>query len=446
VGREYHHPVRSARTVVAFAGLLVAWNAGAAVLPTGYRLVDLGGLPAGSGAYSITTEGLAAGYEMTGPSLPHAVLFSAGVAHDLGTLGGDASLANAVGSGGQVVGWARLADTNRHAFLYRDGNMEDLGTLGGSYSMGFAVNASGVVVGASSVNDARAEVPFVWTDAGGMQALPLPEGMGGQALDVNDRGQIAGYTTDSFGSLLAFRSDGTTVELLPGLDLPASKAYAISPNGTVAGYAMAGELSPHFHAVLWRDHAIRDLGALAGGHSVAYGVNDAGVAVGFSYTESLQMVATLFQGGAIVNLSDLVTGAEGWQVQMATAITEEGVISGVGTFHGVMRACALVPEGLHTGPWGTPAPVTKLALRVWPLPMREAGTIELDLPRDAHGRFALYDVGGRRVTELAGGDFAAGRVRVPIGRDALARAGSGVFYVRFEGGGSATTTRVVVVR
>jgi hypothetical protein len=63
-----------------------------------------------------------------------------------------------------------------------------------------------------------------------------------------------------------------------------------------------------------------------------------------------------------------------------------------------------------------------------------------------HGRVVLYDVSGRRVAELASGDFAAGHVRVPVGPEALARAGSGVFYLRFESGSSSASARVVIVR
>jgi probable HAF family extracellular repeat protein len=447
VGREHVHAVRRAGSVAcALAGLLVALTAAAAVRPAGYLIVDLGGLPAGSGAFAINTEGFAAGYQMVGPNLPHAVLFSGGLAQDLGTLGGDASLANAVGADGQVVGWARRSDATRHAFLYRGGVMEDLGTLGGSYSMAFAVNRNGVVVGASAVDDARKEVPFVWNAAAGMQPLPLPGGLGGSVHDINDAGEMVGYVMDTLGSLRAFRSDGRTVELLAELEFAGSKAYGINGNGVAVGYAMAGEGAPHFHAVLWRGGTVEDLGAMAGGHSVAYGVNDAGTAVGFSYTQASVMVATVFEGSAIVDLNDVVSPGANWQLAMATAITHDGVISGIGTLDGASRAFALVPAGLRGGAWGTPALVTSLALRAWPLPMRDAGTLELDLPRAVRGRVVLYDVSGRRVAELASGDFAAGRVRVPVGADALASAGSGVFYLRFEGEKTAASVRVVIVR
>src|SRR5258708_5486664 len=54
---------------------------------------------------------------------------------DLGTLGGTYSSANAINSGGIVVGGANLTgDTAGHAFSYSGGVMTDLGTLGGNQS------------------------------------------------------------------------------------------------------------------------------------------------------------------------------------------------------------------------------------------------------------------------------------------------------------------------
>jgi probable HAF family extracellular repeat protein len=426
------------------AALAAPW-ANAAVLPAGYHLVDLGSIAGGSAANAITADGFAAGYDLFGPSTPHAVLFASGGVVDLGTLGGDASLANAVSSGGRVVGWARLADATRHAFLHDADGMHDLGTLGGTYSIAFAINDAGTVVGTSAIPDPPGEMPFVWTEGAGMRALPLPPGSGGQALAVNDAGTIVGYVIDPGGPTVAFRSDGTTIERLLPLDKPVTKAYGVSRSGIAAGYGLTGEGYAHFHAALWRGNAVTDLGALAGGHSVAYGVNDAGQAVGFSYTAEGVQVATLFLQSGVVDL-DAALAMGGWRLEVATGITEDGVISGLGTYGGLSRAFALVPDALHQGPWGTPAPVARPALAAWPAPMRDSGVLELALPEADRGRVVLYDIGGRRVGELASGDFASGRWRIAIGSDVLARAGSGVFFARFEGERSHASQRLVIVR
>ncbi len=441
--RGLFHPARAS---LAAALLFAVAAACPALAADGYRVIDLGGAPGGSAANGLTLDGFVAGYQLVGPSQPHAVLFSQGVLHDLGTLGGDASLANAVDRDGRVVGWARLPDANRHAFLYADGHMQDLGTLGGTWSMALALNASQVVVGASAVDDARVQVPFAWSPALGMQPLPLSPTTGGQANDINDAGVIVGYLSESAGATRAFLYDGLAVRPLPELDIPGSKAYAINARGDAVGYSFAGEGPPHFHAVLWRDGLAHDLGALPGGHSVAYDLDDAGRAVGFSYAASGAMVATLFADGTITDLNTRIPEGSGWTLEAATGINEDGVIIGMGTKDGVGRAFVLVPENLHRGPWGTPEPFAVLGVRAWPNPMRDAGTLELALPAEASGRVTLYDVTGRRVADLAEGRFAAGRTAVAIPASVLARTNSGVYYARVETTLGTHQQRIVVVR
>ncbi|HTR97361.1 MAG TPA: hypothetical protein VMH61_05620 [Candidatus Acidoferrales bacterium] len=423
----------------ALGALAAPHPAQAGHLATRYHIVDLGGPPAGSAGYAVNSDGVVAGYQLLGFEMPHAVLFEDGHIIDLGTLGGDASLASGVARGDRAVGWARLPDQNRHAFLWQDGVMNDLGTLGGSWSTANAISDSGLVVGGSLVPGDTVEVPFVWTASAGMQAIPVPGVSGGEAIGVNDAGDVVGSFLDNSGTLEAFRLRNGVVQVLPSLGPYATKAYGVSNTGDIVGYSYNNESHPSFHAVLWRDGVLHDLGALVSDHSGAMAVNDSGVAVGLSYDAGFTMVAVAFADSQVVDLNGFLPQGTAWHLDTAYGIATSGEITGSGTLNGATRAFTLVPD-----PPLPPAP-ERLALRAWPLPMREAGTLELDLPKSADVKLALYDLAGRRLAELARGTFGPGRVTLPVPAAALA-ARSGVYWVRLETRLGSSTVRMVIAR
>jgi len=71
---------------------------------------------------------------------------------DLGTLGGNFSVADGVNNASQVVGTSSTSSGVLHAFLYANGQMSDLGTLGGSDSDGTSINNAGQVTGDSATS------------------------------------------------------------------------------------------------------------------------------------------------------------------------------------------------------------------------------------------------------------------------------------------------------
>nr|CRI51976.1 Uncharacterized protein BN1224_UZG1_B_01250 [Chlamydia pneumoniae] len=77
----------------------------------------------------------------------HAFVYHNGVIKDIGTLGGDYSVATGVSRDGKViVGHSTRTDGEYRAFKYVDGRMIDLGTLGGSASFAFGVSDDGKTI------------------------------------------------------------------------------------------------------------------------------------------------------------------------------------------------------------------------------------------------------------------------------------------------------------
>src|SRR5262249_38095464 len=121
----------------------------------------------------------------------------------LGTFGGTSSTAYGINKAGRVAGSASRADGSQHAFLSGIAGKTDLGTLGGPDSNEGGLNSSKAMAIFSATNRKEANgedfcgnganlvcLPAVWN--GKMTALPTLGGNNGQALYINERGQIAG--------------------------------------------------------------------------------------------------------------------------------------------------------------------------------------------------------------------------------------------------------------
>ena len=155
-----------------------------------------------------------------------------GAAADLGSFGGDNTVAFAINDKSVVAGFAQFPAGNSHAFVY-DGTLRDIGTLGGAASAAGDINNHGVVVG-SSLDASGNRKAFIWDERGGMRALlNIP---GSSASYINDHGVVVGYINNR-----AFQYDGGVVTMLD--DIPAVRAagwtqlfpMAINNRGWIVG-------------------------------------------------------------------------------------------------------------------------------------------------------------------------------------------------------------------
>lgn len=133
-------------------------------------------------------------------------------------------------------------------WIYRDGEVSAL--PGVTSGQAWAVNDRGDVAGTRSSGGPGP----VWWPAGaaGPVDLPLPEGaVGGEARGIDRDGAVVGFYTDAdfIDQAIAWRPDGTILELAPPAGLgPTTRAFGIR-NGWVFGLASGGPSG--FVAVRW---------------------------------------------------------------------------------------------------------------------------------------------------------------------------------------------------
>jgi probable HAF family extracellular repeat protein len=343
-------------------------------------LAGLGVLRGGdaSTAAWISDTGLIAGQSRNGvadPLIPdfgetRAVLWQDGHITDLGTLGGNESSAFSVNNRGQVVGVAvntipdpfSFLATQLRAFLWQNGSMQDLGTLGGPEGWALFINERGQVAGFSTTNFTPNPTtgfpttdPFLWeppspaSPSGRLIDLGTLGGTNGSPDALNNRGQVVG-SSNLAGDVYAhpFLWEGGALTDLGTLGGSYGSASSLNDAGEIVGWAYyPGDLI--FQAVLWKHGGMTALGAVPGDCcSLATWINSKAQVVGTSGNSdfSVQHAFLWEKGGPAIDLNTLIAPGSGLTLTSAGDINDRGEIAGAGVLsNGDTHAFLLIPCG-----------------------------------------------------------------------------------------------------
>jgi probable HAF family extracellular repeat protein len=329
-----------------------------------YTFTDLGRASGvASAAAGINNAGQVVGLYADGSNQNHAVAWIDGQATELGsasTMWGYGGFTNPWGVSGSAISIndaGQIAWTSREerAMLWNQGVATDLGTLGGAQSQARGINEAGQIVGQAQNSDGAWRA-VAWRN-GQATELSAPAGSPSwQANAVNGSGQIvgAGVRTSDHTVQPVMWNQGVATNM----DAPWTHSYQITAYGiNDAGLAVGSTKVPndvdYYRAILWNQDGTGTLLDMPQGFeaSEAKGINNAGQIVGFMMAPgsmSPDFRAATWINGQVVDLNSLLPAsavAEGWVLQGANAINDAGAIVGqaYNTKTGVTDGFVLTP-------------------------------------------------------------------------------------------------------
>jgi probable HAF family extracellular repeat protein len=193
----------------------------------------------------------------------------------------------------------------------------DLGSLGGWNSYALDINDLGQIVGYSEIQPGSSDTHAVlWQDG---QMIDLVGGVEAQAVAVNNHGQIIGYgiANTTFKGFAFLWEEGTITDL--GITDPKD----INDLGQVVG---CSRVMGNSRAYLWENGVMTDLGTLGGNQSCAMSINNHKQVIGISGTATGKVHSFIWDNGVMTDLGTLGGG-----YTYIEAINDHGQVVGSST-------------------------------------------------------------------------------------------------------------------
>lgn len=220
------------------------------------------------------------------------------------------------------------------AALPKSGAPGELGSLASSpYSEAVSINNKGKVAGYST-DDTHWLNAVTWSSGAGLSRVENFVGGANYSsigVSINDNDQVVGWSsTDNNQTMRATLWDNGISKDLGTLGGSSSYAQSINNSGQVVGYSYTSNFLEH--AVLWDGSSIVDLGSFyANLTSRALSINNLGDVVGWSYFPDQSPRAVLWRNGQIIDLNSFLDGqalSAGWVLTQANDINDNGSIVG----------------------------------------------------------------------------------------------------------------------
>ena len=187
--------------------------------------------------------------------------------------GGDA---RGVNNRGDVVGTNDVAQYYPHPALWSNGAVTDILAGNPTYGVANAVNDQGVVAATE-----RSGV-ITWKDG-----VTTSLGIAGEPMDINKSGAVVGFYYPwgeiGYGPMNGFYWRDGVLHPLPSLGNNQTIALGLNDRDVVVGWSVK-PFSSDLHAVMWEDGVLRELQGLGGANSQAGDITNHGVILGSADT------------------------------------------------------------------------------------------------------------------------------------------------------------------